>query len=84
MTEEPVTFEMLQKVLRHAVGADDEVDAYTHTFTPRTRCPACYDSFSGPWCDNCDRWPCTCVSDDSESDGGSNPTESTPDRAQDD
>jgi hypothetical protein len=25
------------------------------------RCPGCYDSFSGPWCDNCDRWPCTCV-----------------------
>jgi hypothetical protein len=25
------------------------------------RCSGCYDSFSGPWCDNCDTWPCTCV-----------------------
>ena len=28
------------------------------------RCPGCYDSFSGPWCDNCDQWPCTCEPDD--------------------
>lgn len=25
------------------------------------RCSGCYDSFSGPWCDNCDTWPCRCV-----------------------
>lgn len=25
------------------------------------RCSGCYDSFSGPWCDNCDQWPCICV-----------------------
>jgi len=25
------------------------------------RCSGCYDSFSGPWCDNCDQWPCDCV-----------------------
>lgn len=25
------------------------------------RCPGCYDSFSGPWCDNCGTWPCQCV-----------------------
>lgn len=25
------------------------------------RCPSCHDSFSGPWCDNCDQWPCRCV-----------------------
>ena len=25
------------------------------------RCPGCYDSFSGPWCDDCDTWPCTCL-----------------------
>jgi hypothetical protein len=24
------------------------------------RCGGCYDSFSGPWCDNCDQWPCVC------------------------
>ena len=24
------------------------------------KCPSCYQSFSGPWCDNCDAWPCTC------------------------
>lgn len=28
------------------------------------RCHACYDSFSGPWCDNCDTWPCRCVTDE--------------------
>lgn len=28
------------------------------------RCSGCYDSFSGPWCDNCDQWPCTCVTDE--------------------
>lgn len=25
------------------------------------KCHACYDSFSGWWCDNCDQWPCRCV-----------------------
>ena len=30
------------------------------------RCPACYDSFSGPWCDNCDQWPCVCVAEAEE------------------
>lgn len=28
------------------------------------RCSGCYDSFSGPWCDNCDQWPCTCLDDE--------------------
>lgn len=28
------------------------------------RCHACYDSFSGPWCDNCGQWPCDCFDDD--------------------
>lgn len=23
-------------------------------------CSGCYVSFSGPWCDNCDTWPCMC------------------------
>lgn len=28
------------------------------------RCHACYNSFSGWWCDNCEQWPCICeVSD---------------------
>jgi len=26
----------------------------------QSRCSGCYDSFSGPWCDNCDQWPCVC------------------------
>lgn len=37
--------------------------------TPATspkRCSGCYDSFSGPWCDNCDQWPCTCVDEASD------------------
>lgn len=25
------------------------------------KCHACYNSFSGWWCDNCDTWPCRCV-----------------------
>lgn len=25
------------------------------------KCDGCYQSFSGPWCDNCDTWPCECV-----------------------
>lgn len=29
--------------------------------TPTPTCSGCYDSFSGPWCDNCDRWPCVCL-----------------------
>lgn len=28
------------------------------------RCSGCYDSFSGPWCDNCDQWPCVCLDDE--------------------
>lgn len=29
------------------------------------RCSGCYDSFSGPWCENCDTWPCKCTEADS-------------------
>jgi hypothetical protein len=25
------------------------------------KCNGCYQSFSGPWCDNCDTWPCECA-----------------------
>lgn len=30
---------------------------------PSPACTGCYDSFSGPWCDNCDQWPCKCLAD---------------------
>lgn len=39
------------------------------------RCTGCYDSFSGPWCDNCDQWPCVCVDDDEAAE--SEPEEAT-------
>jgi hypothetical protein len=27
-------------------------------------CASCYQSFSGPWCDRCDTWPCDCKDDE--------------------
>ena len=33
---------------------------------PPVFCAGCYDSFSGPWCDNCDQWPCTCTPDEDQ------------------
>lgn len=31
-------------------------------------CDACYYSFSGWWCDNCDAWPCECVQEEEDHD----------------
>jgi hypothetical protein len=33
---------------------------------PGGRCHACYSTPFGPWCDNCDQWPCICAAEDAQ------------------